>query len=139
VRDVTLTPHDTAGDRLNIRGQSQELRAQAQWLRSRVSAAGSVTELLTARFTANVAIMGLLARSQFDAVLPTSGGMLAAPAEVRVSELFVILTEDHDLGVMQAVRLLAIALHVAGYDPDTEAVSGADAIDIVAAFARRTP
>lgn len=54
-----------------------------------------------------------------------------ALGDIAVTDLFVILVDDHGLGVLDAVRALATGLAVAGYPPDYDRVSAADAFDIL--------
>ena len=51
--------------------------------------------------------------------------------QVEVSDLFVILVDQHGFEVMDAVRALATGLAVAGYPLDHDSVSAADALDIL--------
>lgn len=58
-------------------------------------------------------------------------GPLPPLGQVEVSDLFVILVDQHGFEVMDAVRALATGLAVAGYPLDHDSVSAADALDIL--------
>ena len=59
-----------------------------------------------------------------DADLPSLG-------DVRVTELFTVLVDQHGLTVNDAVRSLAVGLIQAGYPIDHEQVSASDALEIL--------
>jgi hypothetical protein len=58
-------------------------------------------------------------------------GPMPPLGQVEVSDLFVILVDQHGFEVMDAVRALATGLAVAGYPLDHDSVSAADALDIL--------
>lgn len=56
---------------------------------------------------------------------------------VQVSELFTLLVDQHGFAVMEAVQALAVEMAAAGYAPDHDEVSAADALAIVESALRR--
>lgn len=58
-------------------------------------------------------------------------GPMPPLGQVEVSDLFVILVDQHGFEVMDAVRALASGLAGAGYPLDHDSVSAADALDIL--------
>ena len=58
-------------------------------------------------------------------------GPMPPLGQVEVSDLFVILVDQHGFEVLDAVRALATGLAVAGYPLDHDSVSAADALDIL--------
>ncbi len=54
--------------------------------------------------------------------------------EVPVTDLFVILVENHDFEVREAVRQLLLGMLAAGYPEDAENLSASDAMDILEAI-----
>jgi hypothetical protein len=58
--------------------------------------------------------------------------------EVPVIDLFVILVENHDFEVRDAVRRLTMAMLTAGYPADNDTVSATDAMDILESILKET-
>ena len=58
-------------------------------------------------------------------------GPMPALGQVEVSDLFMILVDQHGFEVMDAVRALATGMAVAGYPLDHDTVSASDALDIL--------
>jgi hypothetical protein len=56
--------------------------------------------------------------------------MSPAIEPVAISELFTILVDHHGLGVLDAVRCLAVQMAAAGYPEETDFVSASDAVEI---------
>ncbi|MGY2701967.1 hypothetical protein [Nocardioides sp. URHA0032] len=56
---------------------------------------------------------------------------------VPITDLFVMLVDDHGLSVGDAVRGLAVETAAAGYPLDVDAISAADAFDVILAILHR--
>lgn len=63
-------------------------------------------------------------------VRPNESG-LPSLGEVRVTELFNTLVDIHGLPTQTAVQRLALGMAIAGYPPEADRISAADAFDVI--------
>ena len=114
--------------REEILRSNHALRDWAAGLRVRSRSAREVAQSRRVPFDGLVQ----LADRDYGAVVPVPvAGPVPALGQVEVSDLFVILIDQHGFEVMDAVRALATGLATAGYPLDHDSVSASDALDIL--------
>jgi hypothetical protein len=101
-----------------VRQWSIALRAWAQQARARSRAIRGV---------------GAVAPRNADGPRPNRGDDEVSLGVIRVSELFTILVDHHDLSAREAAAALVVQLDRAGYPTEAAFVSGVDGFDMVQA------
>ena len=116
---------------------NQALRTWAAGLRtwSRAARATSSSERLRARRLVAMAA-ALPVREATRGVAIASSRAMTEPVlpsldDVRVDELVAVLVGRHHFRAVGAVRAMRIALLMAGYPPESDAVLAADALDVL--------
>ncbi len=118
--------------REEILRSNHALRDWAAGLRARSSAARGLAQNRR-RVSSLLDVDGRIARQVERREMPQDRAEVELPSlgTVLVSDLFVILVDQHGFSVLEAVRALATGLVVAGYPADYGTVSAPDALDII--------